>query len=233
MENGFAGDKTRSFLRSFGDLLTTDAATRRLCAGTYLDPELRQRLLRDIYNSRERRVAPSYGYNLAQVLRHAWRAWWLDLTRDAVAVVLFIFAALTVPLGTLFTIELVALWYALRAGWRILAQASRMLLERKSYDDLRGLRVRAKLVSCGLFGSIILAGGTVLAMLLTLEGPRLREDLIQTGRLVALFILLFAVIGMIRQRRLDRLHDPSAVKGAPRSPRLQILDRQQNHPVTV
>lgn len=233
MDNGFAGDKTSSSSRSLGDLLTADAATRRLCAGTYLDRELRQRLLRNIYNSRGRRVAPSYGYNLVQVLRHAWRAWWLDLTRDAVAVALCIFAVLTVPLGTLFTIELVALWYALRAGWRIMAQASRMLLERKSYDDLRGLRVRAKLVAFGLLGSIVVAGGTVLAMLFILEGSRLREELIQTGRLVALFILLFAVIGVIRQRQLDQLHDPSAVKGAPRSPRLQTLDRQQNHPVTV
>ena len=233
MDDGFAPVKERGFPRSFGDLPTADAATRRLCAGTYLDRELRQRLLRDIYNSRERRVAPSYGYNLVQVLRHAWRAWWLDLARDAVAVALFIVAVLTVPLGTLLTVEFVVMWYALRACWRILAQAGQMLLERKSYDHLRGLRVRAKLVACGLLGSVVVAGGTVLAMLLTLEGSWLREDLIQTGRLVALFIVLFAVAGIIRQRQLDQLRDPSAIKGRLRSSRLQTLDRQQAYSVIV
>ena len=231
MDDGFAPVKERGFPRSFGDLPTADAATRRLCAGTYLDRELRQRLLLTSTTPGSGGWTLLYGYNLVQVLRHAWRAWWLDLARDAVAVALFIVAVLTVPLGTLLTVEFVVMWYALRACWRILAQAGQMLLERKSYDHLRGLRVPAKLVAGGLLGSVVVAGGTVLAMLLTLEGSWLREDLIQTGRLVALFIVLFAVARIIRQRQLDQLRDPSAIKGRLRSSRLQTLDRQQAYSV--
>jgi hypothetical protein len=244
MKNGFVRDEMRTGFQRAGetdipkkhddvDIPERHTATRRLCAGTYLDREFRQRLLRDIYNSRERRIAPSYGYDLVQVLRHAWRAWWLELVRDAVAVALFVAAVLTAPWGTLLTVGLLAMWYALRACWRILVEAGRMLLERKSFDHLRGLRVRAKLVAGGLLGSVIVVGGTVFAMLLNLEGSRLRDDLVQAGLLVALFVLLFAVSGIVRQWQLDRLHNPSAVKSDPRSRRLRTLRTQQDHPVTV
>lgn len=256
MKNGFVRDEmTTGFVRSFRDLLNADAAvglqpqegrvaddaviperdtaTRRLCAGTYLDREFRQRLLRDIYNSRKRRVAPSYGYDLVQVLRHAWRAWWLELARDAIAVTLFVAAAMTAPLGTLLMVGLVAVWYALRACWRVLVDACRMLRERRSYDYVRSVRFRAKLAACGLLGSAIVVGGTVLAMRLNPQGSRLRDDLTQIGLLVAVFVLLYAVAGIVRQWQLDRLHDPSAVKGDPRSRRLRTLRTQQDHPVTI
>lgn len=254
MENGFVRDEMMTgFPRSFRDILNADAAlglqpqenrvaddaviperhtaTRRLCAGTYLDREFRQRLLRDIYNSRRRRVAPSYGYDLVQVLRHAWRAWWLEVVRDALAVALFVAAVLTAPLGTLLMVGLAAVWYSLRACWRVLLDACRILRERKSFDYARGVHFRAKLAACGLLGSAMVVGGTVLVM--RLNPQRLRDDLIQTGLLVAVLILLYAVAGIVRQWQLERLHDPSAVKGDPRSRRLRTLGKQQGHPVTI
>lgn len=249
------GEMTPGFLSSFRDILNaddalglqpresrvtddavipeSDTATRRLCAGTYLDREFRQRLLRDIYNSRKRRVAPSYGYDLVQVLRHAWRAWWLEVARDAVAVALFGAAVLTAPLGILLMVGLLAVWYALRACWGVLVDACRMLRERKSYDYVRGVFYHAKFAAWGLLGSAILVGGTLLVMRLYPQGSRLRDDLIQTGLLVAVFVLLYAVSGIVRQWQLDRLHDPSAVKGSPRRRRLRTLDTQQKHPVTI
>jgi hypothetical protein len=244
MRNGFIRDKTRTdFLRADdadipgrkddADIPERHTATRRLCAGTYLNREFRQRLLRDIYNSRERRVAPSYGYDLVQVLRHAWRAWWLELARDAVAVALFVAAVLTVPLGTLLMVGLLAVWFAVRACGRVLVDAYQMLRERKSYDYVRGVRFHAKLAAFGLLGSFIVVGGAVLAMRLNPQESRMRDDLIQTGLLVALFVLLFAVAGIVRQWQLDRLHNPSAVKSNPRRRRLRTLRTQQDHPVTV
>ncbi len=259
MENGFVRDEmTTGFLRSFRDILDADAArgfqpqgsrvaddaviperperntaTRRLCAGTYLDRDFRQRLLHDIYNSRERRIAPSYGYDLVQVLQHAWRAWWLELARDAIAVALFVVAVLTAPLGTLFLVGLLAGWYALRACWRVLIDACRMLRGRTSFDYVRGVRFRAKLAACELLGSAMVVGGTVLAMRLNPQGSRLRDDLTQTGLLVAVFVLLYTVSGIVRQWQLDRLHNPSAVKGSPRSRRLRTLDTQQKHTFTI
>lgn len=257
------GRMPTGFVRSFSDLRAADAAlswqlqergaadgavtsethtethterhtaTRRLCAGTYLDREFRQRLLRDVYNCRERRVAPSYGYDLAQVMRYGWRAWWLELARDAVAVALFVVALLTVPLGTVLMVGLLSVWYALRACWRVLVEWVRVLRERQSYDRVRGVRFRAKLAAYGLLGSTLMVGGAVLAMSLSSQGPRLRGDLVQVGLLTAVFVLSFVITGVLRQWQLDRLHRPSAVEGRPRSWRLVTLAGQQNHPVTI
>ncbi|MGH3978957.1 MAG: hypothetical protein ACRDRZ_08140 [Pseudonocardiaceae bacterium] len=208
-------------------------ATRRLCAGVYLDREFRQRLLRDIYNCRKRRVAPSYGYDLLPVMCHAWRAWWLELARDAVAAAIFVAAVMMAPLGTLLMVGLLAMWYTLRACWRVLVESTRTLRKRKSHDYLRGLRFRAKLAACGLLGSAIVVAGSVLAMRSDPQGSGLRGGLVQIGLLVALFVLLFAVVGIVRQQLLDRLHYPSAFKSSRRSRRLSTLHRQQHHPVTV
>ncbi|WP_407560663.1 hypothetical protein [Streptomyces sp. 184] len=49
-------------------------ATRLLCAGTYLDPDFRRRVLQELVEHRERAVAPSLGIDVVTVLGHALRA---------------------------------------------------------------------------------------------------------------------------------------------------------------
>ncbi|MEV7420644.1 hypothetical protein [Streptomyces sp. NPDC089919] len=49
-------------------------ATRLLCAGVYLDPVFRRRVIDELYVHEERVVAPSYGIDAARVLAHALRA---------------------------------------------------------------------------------------------------------------------------------------------------------------
>lgn len=49
-------------------------ATRLLCAGTYLDPEFRRGVLRELVEHRERAVAPSLGVDVVTVLGHALRS---------------------------------------------------------------------------------------------------------------------------------------------------------------
>lgn len=208
-------------------------ATRRLCAGTYLDREFRQQLLLEIYNCRRRRIAPSYGYDLAQVMRYGWRAWWLELVRDAFAIVLLVVALLTVPLGTILVVGLLGIWYALGACWHVLLEWIQLMRGGRSYDRVRGVRFRAKVAAGVLLGSTVVVGGVGLAMRLSLHGLRLRTDLIEVGLLIAEFVLLFVVTGLWRHWQLARLHYPSAVEGRLRSPRLRIIYRQQNHPVTV
>src|SRR2546430_17680616 len=58
--------------------LLENAANRRMCAGAYLDREFRDSVLREVYNDRNRRVAPPYGFNAVLGLRHARRARWLQ-----------------------------------------------------------------------------------------------------------------------------------------------------------
>src|SRR5262249_59622074 len=60
-------------------------ATRHLCAGVYRDRPFRDLVIRQVHNDSRRRVAPSYGFDLVPVVRHAWRSWFLD-TRLALAI---------------------------------------------------------------------------------------------------------------------------------------------------
>ncbi len=45
-----------------------------LCAGTYLDPGYRDRVIDELYLNEQRIVAPSLGFDAARVLAHAVRA---------------------------------------------------------------------------------------------------------------------------------------------------------------
>ncbi|MER6321059.1 hypothetical protein [Streptomyces coelicoflavus] len=49
-------------------------ATRLLCAGAYLDPGYRDRVIEELYLDEQRIVAPSLGFDAARVLAHALRA---------------------------------------------------------------------------------------------------------------------------------------------------------------
>ncbi|MGW8784197.1 hypothetical protein ACWGNM_39890 [Streptomyces sp. NPDC055796] len=53
---------------------TATEAGRLLCAGTYLDPAYRDRVIEELYVHEERFPAPSYGFDAARVLAHALRA---------------------------------------------------------------------------------------------------------------------------------------------------------------
>lgn len=50
------------------------AATRHLCAGPYVDEHFRDLVIDKVCTSPHRRVAPSYGFDIVPVMRHAWRA---------------------------------------------------------------------------------------------------------------------------------------------------------------
>ncbi|MFI6145306.1 hypothetical protein [Streptomyces sp. NPDC051109] len=55
------------------DPVATEAG-RLLCAGAYLDPAYRDRVIEELYVHEERFPAPSYGFDAARVLAHALRA---------------------------------------------------------------------------------------------------------------------------------------------------------------
>jgi hypothetical protein len=57
---------------------SSSLATRHLCAGVYFDRSFRDLVIRQIHNDSRRQVAPSYGFDLVPVVRHAWRSWFLD-----------------------------------------------------------------------------------------------------------------------------------------------------------
>ncbi|WP_233478169.1 hypothetical protein [Streptomyces mobaraensis] len=50
------------------------AATRHLCSGVYVDEWFRDLVINEVCTKPHRRVAPSYGFDIVPVMRHAWRA---------------------------------------------------------------------------------------------------------------------------------------------------------------
>ncbi|MFD3918527.1 hypothetical protein [Streptomyces sp. NPDC058595] len=50
------------------------AVTRHLCSGAYVDERFRDLVIDEVCTAPYRRVAPSYGFDIVPVMRHAWRA---------------------------------------------------------------------------------------------------------------------------------------------------------------
>lgn len=50
------------------------AATRHLCAGVHVDERFRDLVIDEVCTAPHRRVAPSYGFDIVPVMRHAWLA---------------------------------------------------------------------------------------------------------------------------------------------------------------
>ncbi|MFD8754357.1 hypothetical protein ACFV0O_25730 [Kitasatospora sp. NPDC059577] len=61
----------------------TSEATRLLCAGVYLDPDYRRRVIGELVEHDERSVPPSLGFDLVTVLAHALRARALEVRTGA------------------------------------------------------------------------------------------------------------------------------------------------------
>ncbi|MER7766580.1 hypothetical protein [Kitasatospora sp. NPDC096140] len=64
-------------------------ATRLLCAGVYLDPDYRRRVITELVEHDERSVPPSLGFDLVTVLAHALRARALEIRTGAVLAALW------------------------------------------------------------------------------------------------------------------------------------------------
>ncbi|MFJ9900956.1 hypothetical protein ACIQPR_47360 [Streptomyces sp. NPDC091280] len=69
-------------------------STRLLCAGAYLDPLYRDRVIDELYVNEQRIVAPSSGFDAARVLAHALRARRLDLAWSGAIVGLWVVGTL-------------------------------------------------------------------------------------------------------------------------------------------
>ncbi|MEV0173632.1 hypothetical protein AB0I00_21250 [Streptomyces sp. NPDC050803] len=65
-------------------------ATRLLCAGTYLDPVFRDRVIEELHLNKQRIVAPSLGFDAARVLAHALRSRRLEVAWAAGIVALWV-----------------------------------------------------------------------------------------------------------------------------------------------
>ncbi|WP_017592984.1 hypothetical protein [Nocardiopsis potens] len=219
------------------------AATRHMCAGVYFHRGFRDRIIRSVHNAPYWRVAPSYGFDLVPVVRHAWYAWGLD-------------NALLVCVPTVLTCA-VLLGHALAAVMAGCVLASGVLLRftvLTGYDTLR-LRVdrtaenwleREKKGRSGgyldhekrkrrLRGIRIGAAGIAAVLLVAcmVADQRPEEALGTLGAVLGVLAAAGLLAGAARQLLINRVHGRAELKASRLLPREKAVDEQQKHHCAV
>lgn len=220
-------------------------ATRHLCAGVYLDRSFRDLVIRKVHNDSRRRVAPSYGFDLVPVVRHAWVALFLDVG-------LHLIVAGTITAGLLLGYVLVVVVVACLLGICVLLRiAARNLVEalrlrassmagrwsergdsaQGSYTTREELRKRMRLVKATSIGCVALA-------LTPLVVSRvLHRDISVSFPAVAVMLgvlVAFALaVGILRQLLLNANHRATSLRPATLTRREQVIDDQQSHPCVI
>ncbi|WP_027344230.1 hypothetical protein [Hamadaea tsunoensis] len=88
--------------------------TRQLCAGAYLEPGFGETVIRELVEDERRAVAPSFGFDVEPVVRHALRARRLRLATSFALAVLVLVGLRFTPV---FTVGWLAIGFVV-AGWR-------------------------------------------------------------------------------------------------------------------
>lgn len=220
------------------------AATRHLCAGVYVDRSFRDLILRKIHNDARRRVAPSYGFDLVPVVRHAWRSWLLD-TGQLLAMLGILVASLAMNglLAALVVWCVVVLCFLLRGIVRVFPEVFRLQVERVSeHWGLQAntrrrrvsdpdLRSSKRLLKVMLVGCLIAALAPLVVSYL-LDVPltsAIRPVIVISSVLVSCAI----VAGVVRQLQLNSLAHTEAVRPPTLTRREKIIDEQQDHSCVI
>ncbi|WP_245848743.1 hypothetical protein [Lentzea kentuckyensis] len=217
-----------------------NTATRRLCAGVYLNRHFRDLVIRGVHNDCRHRVAPSYGFDLVPVLEHARRAWVLGtahqictltvltagLLTDVTATVLAGCAIAAMPLAT----------NAARAFLRAVRLKGRLVgrkcLGRKvSEEEEQELKEQTHRFLLNLGGCAVLAGAVVHTADRT--HTSLSASLPQSAVLVSLTAFLVIVAGMTRQLAVNQMHLVANLRPARLCKRSEVVDTQQTSTLVV
>ncbi|WP_444963918.1 hypothetical protein [Nocardiopsis sp. M1B1] len=215
-------------------------ATRHLCAGVYVNEKFRDLVIGKISTASLRRVAPSYGFDLVPVVRHAWRAALLAAVPRAM-----ILAAVLVPLA----------WELTATSTIVVCGLLLLLLLRKA------LRLSAQVASEEKFFLRRRRKRGARRRRLSLEGWRWKKETRQLKR-TAVCALVLAVIGLVsfgvspdqgelalylmglivattfvtgavRQLHVNRVQKTSRLRPNRLSRRERAIDEQQQHDCAV
>ncbi|WP_433049179.1 hypothetical protein [Dactylosporangium sp. CS-033363] len=218
-------------------------ATRRLCAGTYLDTHFCQRVLLDAYADRSRYVAPSYGFSLAQVAFHARRAWWLDTAQHVLVTGVLLVALVRSPLALVLAGAVLLHWHAALVLGRLGGMIARYFRERPSWNQFSGdlwLRLRFSLKALVVAWAVLLLSGIAALGFSSVasiwDGNPLAGPIVVTVRqaaadlaMVALVVLLFA---LARQVLLAHMLGMGEVPKERLNRRMRYMHDQEREPVT-
>lgn len=216
-------------------------ATRHLCAGVYLNEGYRELVVREVCTAPSRRVAPSYGFDLVPVMRHAWCATHLSALLRVVVI-----AAVLVPLAlghgvatVLTTVGLVLVWMvpgvtdllmvvakhdenqkAARSKRPSVRQLAAPMRDRERQDAKAELKRRG--------GYAALMAG--LSILLVITSPAQGLLALYLAMTIVLTALL---VGAVRQIRLNRIRVAQKLRPRKLTKREATVARQQEHDCVV
>ncbi|MGW4062791.1 hypothetical protein ACWEGE_31225 [Amycolatopsis sp. NPDC004747] len=217
-----------------------ETATRRLCAGVYLNRRFRDLVIRRVHNDCRHRVPPSYGFDLVPVLEHARRAWVLGTVHQIGT--LTVFAA-----GLLTDITATALAGCAIAAMPLVVDVPRTFLKavqlkglslgrkwlgRKVPDEEeQELKEQTRRFLLELAGCSALAAGVV--FIARSAHASLAASLPQGGILLSVAAVLTAAAGAVRQLAVNRLHLAANLRPARLSERAKVVDAQQTSTLVV
>lgn len=219
-------------------------ASRGLCAGTYHDRDFRDQILREIYSARGRRIAPSHGFDLVPVLRHAWRAWWLETGQYLLTVLVLAIWLVTEPIDTLMALDLLVIGHLLRSRLNWIAESTGFggrlnpAAGRPEQVRDRNLKIRGVVLKRALAWALSVLFALALISIIS-QGVRVTAPswAARTGlAITAIFISLVAApvaISAVRAWCAARLRSATLCKRQPLGRRMQTIDQQQRHPFTV
>ncbi len=209
------------------------AATRHLCAGTFLDREFRDLLLGQVRHNAARRVSPSYGFDLVPVTSQAWRSWWLETTGQAFILALLVIAIAVDSSAVITAVCASGIWYLGSLMLRHAPETARLHVKSTSARWLRrslrvGERERHRELS-RLVG--VSAGGCTVLIVIGGVSATSRGSLAHGVFAAAVLMLILggaaAVIGAAHQTALNRTCSAGSLRPARLGRRLAMIDQQQ------
>lgn len=220
-------------------------ATHHLCVGVHIDRIFRDQVIRRIHNDPHHRIAPSYGFDLVPIVRHAWQSWLLEFGLLASVVgTLFSGVALGHRLAVFIVVCGIAICVMLRRTGCMLLDAVRLktttLVARLGWRGAGrvGPAAATILLAQRKRQLIVAVGGCAIVMVAPLLVARLTtaqlsDEARPAGYMTAVLFGCAALVGALRHRRL--IAAQFSVPHRPRSltRREQMIDKQQTHACVI
>jgi len=219
-------------------------ATLHMCAGVYVDRRFRNLVIRKVHNDARHRVAPSYGFDLVPIVRHAWRSWFFDFAYLLVLLgVLVASLAFAGPLTTVLVWCTAALYLLLRRIFReiptVLRLQAQAFSERWGFHfakdnrpaakgDLSSGKRRLRASYIGLL--IVLAIPLVVSLL---SGTSISSATGPAFLIASMLVACAIVAGMAHRLLLVALARAETLRPGRLTSRERLIGQQQDHPCVI
>jgi hypothetical protein len=218
---------------------TKPSATRHLCAGVYVDRSFRDLIIRKIHNDSRHRIAPSYGFDLVPVVRHAWRSWLLD-TGQLLAMLGILIAGLLMG-GLLATVivSCTVLFCRLFRGItrelpKVVQGFAQRWANRLGIDADTGLtnqRDKKRRLKA-MFICLLVVTAVPVAWSYFLDSP-ITSTVVPAAVILSGFAACAVVAGIARKVLLNGVARPGPTRPHALTRRETTIDEQQNHPCVI